>query len=293
MRKIRVKFKNFWRDFDCYDNIFTDILGVKYDVVVSDDAEYVFTGDRNYRENGKVNILYTGEPSNDIGVCDYYLSQYDTKADNYVRFPLYLYYIRDFVKNGVIPGFDFFSSERFFTGDDLSRKTGFCNFVCGGPLNGNGQYRDVFVKELMKYKRVDCPGTRFNNMPRLVGDSSDGLMASRYKRDFISRYKFTIGFENNSTKDGYDGYTSEKFIEPLVSNSMVIYWGNKYISREFNTGSFVNFHDYEDMGKVINRIIELDNNDDEYMGVMREKYVARNEYMDMDFLVSLFDKIIK
>ena len=60
------------------------------------------------------------------------------------------------------------------------------------------------------------------------------------KIDFIMDHKFTIAFENSS----YPGYTTEKIFEPMLVNSIPLYWGNPLVDRDFNTKSFLNFHDY-------------------------------------------------
>lgn len=293
MKNIKISFKNFWYDFNTTNNIFTSILKKKWNVIIDDiNPDYIFTGDKNIINKNKCNIYFSGEPSWDKGNCDWGLVQYDIyDKPNYIRFPLYLYYIHYYINNGSIKDYSYFYNEKNFNKEFLNQKTNFCNFICGGPYNGNGQYRDYFVKELMKYKNIHCPGTRFNNIGRLLGDSSNGLLCSSYKTDFIKKYKFTIGFENNSTRDGYNGYTTEKFIEPLLSNSMLIYWGNPNISNEFNTNSFINFHDYNDIDLVINKIIELDNNDDLYLERINNPYTLDNDYFNQDYLISLFEKI--
>lgn len=295
MKTIKVSFKNFWYDFNTQDNIFTYILKHKYNVIIDNvNSEYNFTGNKDIIDNNKVNIFYSGEPSYDKGRCDWGLVNYHLyDKQNYLRFPLYLYYIYDFMKKGDINGFEYFYNSRFFNIDSLKEKTKFCTFIASGPQNGVGQYRDIFVQKLMKYKQIDCPGTRFNNMNRLPGDSSNGLLASVYKRKFIKDYKFVIGFENTSTKDGYEGYTTEKLIEPMITNSIPIYWGNKLIHNEFNTKSFINFWDYKNEDDVINKIIELDNNNEMYIDMMNQKYTTNNDYLNINYLISLLEKIIK
>lgn len=45
--------------------------------------------------------------------------------------------------------------------------------------------------------------------------------------------------------------------------------------------------------KFIERIIELDNNDDLYLEYMNEKYTLNNKYFDYDYLLSILEKFIK
>src|SRR5438309_10477229 len=77
------------------------------------------------------------------------------------------------------------------------------------------------------------------------------------KIEFLKRYKFNIAFENASLP----GYTTEKIVEPMAARCLPIYWGNPLIHREFNPKSFLNYVDFRDEAALIERIIELDQND--------------------------------
>ena len=101
-----------------------------------------------------------------------------------------------------------------------------------------------------KYKKVDSGGRYLNNVGGPVPD----------KLDFIKEYKFTMSFENSS----YPGYTTEKIIEPMFVRSIPVYWGNPNIATEFNPGSFINLHDFVTVDEAIQRIIEIDQDDELY-----------------------------
>jgi hypothetical protein len=92
------------------------------------------------------------------------------------------------------------------------------------------------------------------------------------KLEFIRKFKFTIAFENFS----YPGYTTEKLTEPMVMQSLPIYWGNPLVHYDFNPRSFINWHDYGNDEAVIERIIELDRNDDLYLEYLGEPYYHNN-----------------
>ena len=59
------------------------------------------------------------------------------------------------------------------------------------------------------------------------------------KRAFLADHRFTIAFENES----HSGYTTEKVVEPMLVNSIPIYWGDPLIGRDFDTRSFLSAHD--------------------------------------------------
>jgi alpha(1,3/1,4) fucosyltransferase len=91
-------------------------------------------------------------------------------------------------------------------------KRNFCNFVAS---NGNCPERNQFVEKLSKYKKVDCGGKWMNNIGYNVSD----------KRKFQSTYKFSIAFENDAYRKGYEWYITEKIMEPMTVNSIPIYKG--------------------------------------------------------------------
>jgi len=301
MKTIRLAIINQWPDFDYQDNIFTYILSKEYNIIRDNqNPEYVITGNHNeYRYPNAIKIFWSGEPIQEKGNCDYALIQYDTNWKNFFRLPLYIYWVYDVMVRGQLSdGFDFFTKERTFYRDEIKNRK-FCNWVCGGQYPGDNTKRDKLYKLINQYKHIDCAGSRFNNIPKLSGGSNTPCIRSIYKRDFISNYKFTIGFENQSTienfhtipEDGIYGYTTEKFIEPMLANSLLLYWGNKDIGNEFNKDSYINYSDYDNDESFINRIIEVDKDDDLYYHYMTQKYTTYNKYFDIDYLVSIMKQI--
>ena len=90
--------------------------------------------------------------------------------------------------------------------------------------------------------------------------------------EFLKKYKFTIAFENES----FPGYTTEKIFEPMLVNSIPIYWGNPEIHRDFNTESFISYHDFNNEKELIDYIIEVDNNDELYLQILEQPYFKDN-----------------
>ena len=143
----------------------------------------------------------------------------------------------------------------------------FCNFVAS---NGNCQERNQFVQQLSKYKKVDSGGRWMNNIGYAVDD----------KLKFQSEYKFSIAFENNAYRPGYEWYITEKIMQPMTVNSIPIYSGGSGVMNDFNKKSFISLHDFENMGNMIEYIIELDNNDDKYLEVLKQPWFNNNQIPD-------------
>ena len=74
---------------------------------------------------------------------------------------------------------------------------------CGAVIsNKNAFFRNKFISELNKYKKVDMGGKYKNNIGKNV----------KNKIEFLSSYKFSIAMENSEG----DGYTSEKIIQSFI-----------------------------------------------------------------------------
>lgn len=156
----------------------------------------------------------------------------------------------------------------------LNRK--FCCVVLGRQV-GSYSPREDFFQELSRYKKVDSAGRRLNNIGHTLP------MERGAKIEFCKNYKFTMAFENMSAI----GYTTEKLPEAMQAHSVGLYWGNPQIGLDFNERSFVNcggdgnermgVYNRVDYAAIMDRIIQLDSNDDEYAKIVAEPYYVNNE----------------
>ena len=253
-KKIKIDFSDFWGGFDKTNNYFFNLLKEEYDVEISNNPDYLFFSvfgnqHQNYR---CTKIFYTGENiAPPLGQYQWSFSfEYSDDPRNY-RLPHYLLY----------DGYYELVRDKVIEKSMVNRK--FCNFVAS---NGNCQERNQFVQQLSKYKKVDSGGRWMNNIGYAVDD----------KLKFQSEYKFSIAFENNAYRPQHPGYTTEKVMQPMTVNSIPIYWGNPLIGKEFNTKSFVNFYDFGYTGNMIEYIIELDNNSEKYLEILRTPWFTDN-----------------
>lgn len=259
MQTIKVYFVDFWDDFDPKKNFFTKLLSDKYNIVIdSISPDYIFYSCFSfniYKYPNAIKIYFTGENDvPDFNLADYALGfHYIDFEDRYLRFPLYLldHYAWNYLDT---------LGTKLVSIDLANRK--FCNFVYSNKKNAD-PIRDKFFFELSKYKKVDAGGRLYNNVGGPVKD----------KCAFLSDYKFTIAFENSSV----NGYTTEKVVEPMLVNSIPIYWGNKLIGRDFNSSSMLVVEDENDFGRVIDEIKYLDENDDAYLAKLRKSWFVRKE----------------
>ncbi len=264
MKKIRVKLCNLdeKHSYSCGHYILS-ILKKYYNVEISENPEYVFYNEStyDYLKYDAVRIFYTGENIHpNYNLCDYAISfDYADFGDRHYRFPVY--YISNFYRReelAQLASRDFttpnFKAQQHFSKDDLGRKTDFCSFVYSNYVGDEA--RKIFFDKLNIYKKVNSGGAYLNNIGYRVGD----------KLQFESKHKFSIAFENSSRS----GYTTEKLPTAIIANTIPIYWGNPDIGKEFNEKRFINCHAYKDFDSVIERIKEIDQNDELYMRIMQE-----------------------
>lgn len=298
-KTIKIDFKNFFESFDKEDNFITNYLRPSYEVVISDKPDYMFysvyaetiptrdihkQGDMikkispalylflrklyskfRFRSELKkigapegdfVKIYYAAEgeePTTDE--CDWVIAAYPYEEINDIK------YIE--IPNHLINDFRF--------GDDLQlpfkreidfekikkEKSKFCNFIYSQEI----PFRNKFFKDLSKHKKIDSPGRCMTNMKPIAEsnarDSRRSINWAEEKLEFLKPYKFTIAFEN-----GLDnGFTTDKLVHPFLVNSIPIYMGNSKVDKRFNTESFINYHDFNNMDEFIEHIKKVDSDD--------------------------------
>jgi hypothetical protein len=241
---IKIDFVDFWPSFDKHDNFFTRLLRRYLDISISDNPDYIFVSlfGARFLQYDCVKIGFFGEnirPNFDF--FDYVLGfDWLTYGDRYYRLPLYRCY-DTWRSLGCRPA---------VTHAQLQQKTGFCNFIYSNGDRADST-RTRFFHQLSKYKSIVSGGRHLNNLGYCVPD----------KLAFIKDFKFTIAFENES----FAGYTTEKITDAFAAGTVPIYWGNPLIANDFDSGSFVNCHEFANFDQVIDYIIELDNNDELFL----------------------------
>lgn len=217
------------------------------DVQECDDPDFLFYGPftHEHLKFDCVRIMWTGENLRpDFNICDYAVG-FDRMdfPDRYVRIPLYYFYQEDYK----------IAREKHLHVDENAAKRKFCNFVYS---NQNAPQREEMFRLLSAYKQVDSGGRFMNNIGGPVAD----------KIAFQSGYKFTIAFENSSTP----GYATEKILHAFSAGTVPIYWGDPEIAKDFNDKAFINCHAYGSLEEVVQKVIEIDQDDALYEQMLRE-----------------------
>ncbi|MFH1325761.1 MAG: glycosyltransferase family 10 [archaeon] len=359
---IKIDFRYYWGHFNPEDNIIINLLKKDYNVIIDkDNPDYVFYStydkkrpinsktfgrigifiERNFpnlyrvlrdvyyfrRERWKmpviegdfVKIFFTVENAiPNMNKCDWaFTNEFDEilKHPRHLRISNYTFYsVKD--PKALIKDKNY-NPEKI-----LKEKKKFCVFICSNDV----AFRNKFFKALCKYKKVESWGKVLNNMGKgipkvyeIEGKKSKKETRRYIPEGFLKQYKFIIAFENASHR----GYTSDRKIEPMMANCIPIYWGNPLVHWEFNTKSFVNYHEFEKeikknipkiifdipligwftkkrvekktLKKVIQRIKNLDKNEELYLEMLKEPWYIDNKpskYLDKDLIRKRLKKII-
>uniref|UniRef100_H0V0S8 GDP-fucose protein O-fucosyltransferase n=2 Tax=Cavia porcellus TaxID=10141 RepID=H0V0S8_CAVPO len=129
--------------------------------------------------------------------------------------------------------------------------------------------RDRYVRELMRYIRVDSYGKCLQNkqLPTArLQDTSTATTEDPELLAFLSRYKFHLALENAICND----YMTEKLWRPMHLGAVPVYRGSPSV-RDWmpNNHSIILIDDFDSPQKLAEFIDFLDKNDEEYM-----KYLA-------------------
>lgn len=272
IKTIKIKFVDFYEPFDHTNNFVWKFLenSPKYKPELSDDPDYVVYsvfGDKHL-DYDCVKIFFTGEDqSPDFNLCDYAMGfDHINFKDRYLRLPLYFLYSEHYK----------LMSEKHL--NDF-QKDEFCSFVYS---NGRAtSVREELFNKVSEYKQVNSGGRYKNNVGGPVPD----------KLEFEKKHKFALAVENVS----HDGYTTEKLIQSFAAGCIPIYYGDPGILNEFNEEAFINVRSYETIDQVIDKIKEIDQNDELYTKMLRTPALVNpNAYSDMmasvdEFLDNIFE----
>ena len=281
MKKIKVAYVDFWKNFIPEEFIFHKNLKKIYDVeITKDNPDFVFCSwfGNEFLKYKCPRILFLGEAiCPDFNLYDYAIGFDDIHfGDRYLRYPLFLTDKK--MLESALHKHE--RSEEYY----LNKKK-FCCFVVSSG-GGVDDVRNHFFEELCEYKKVDSGGRFKNNLP-------DGQPV-KDKIEFQEDYRFCIAFENTK----FPGYVTEKIIEAWASGTIPIYYGDPEIGKIFNTKAMIYCDGKEDFKNVIEQIEKIDSNDEKYLEMVKQPILENNhdiekmmqeEYL-LQFLKNIFDQ---
>ncbi|KPI93092.1 Alpha-(1,3)-fucosyltransferase 10 [Papilio xuthus] len=130
--------------------------------------------------------------------------------------------------------------------------------------------RDIYVKELMKYIKIDSYGICLNNkkLPNKFTEDYLNKLHDDEFLHFIARYKFVIAIENGICYD----YVTEKFWRAIKVGTVPIYFGSPLIKDWYpNNKSAILLQDYPTPKMMSNYITKMLNDDTLYESYLEHK----------------------
>lgn len=252
-----------------------EVLSRRYDVVRDDnDPNILIFGDENF---GQINLTYdhnkvfkifmTGENRRFYNYKCHMGITFDHIDDTlHFRIPLYIHELYS-LKN----------DSKYDGPIDIVDKSGFATFVVS---NGTSQRRNELFHVVNSYKTVDSGGPHFNNIGHVI--PRDTIT----KINFMKTRKFNLAFENSS----YPGYVTEKILQAFYARTVPIYWGSPCVDLDFNPDAFINWHDYKNDKKFLERIIEVDNDEKLYNNMLNQPMFRNNKFLDMDIFLDWWEE---
>jgi len=256
---------------DKANNFFVDLLQRHFTVAISDRPDLLFysdtAGSHLHRLYSCKKVFWTGESTlPDFNVCDFAMTPRKIDDPRHCRLPFY------------VVGTECNAIDLIKAPDDAEQVLRQTRHGCGVVISNTGKkasYRNQFFHKLSNRIEVHSGGRGFNN---IGGPIPSGGVA---KHDFLRRFRFNMCFENLS----FPGYATEKLVEAMWARCIPIYWGDPEIDVQFNPQSFINVSDFATEEAAMDRICEIENDDQSYLAMLKEPFFPDNqpnEFFDLD-----------
>lgn len=270
MKTVKLNYCGMGNDFDETQNLIYDLLKIQgFDVQISEDPDYLicnFSEDNHYPYCGKpqVRIMHSGENYiPDFNLIDYSICPYPIAfGDRNFYLPTCVWPREHWQSLAVKPRSPEVAQAL------LQQKEYFANFIAGHESEYN--IRGDFFKKLCQYKRVESPGTYLNNMP----DGQTVDFHDESKTAFQRKCKFTLCFESTN----HWGFVTEKIVDAFYADTIPVYYGSPTVTDIFNRDAFINVADFDSFDAAIERIIELDQDDEAYLKMLSQPILVDPGY---------------
>ena len=251
---IRIKFINFWADFNYENNFITDLLK-KYNidyVIVNDNIDYLFVGSfiNNLNDVDIINsyppdtkkILFISEPIEIYYPITYNLfindkfnyvfgsinNLYKNNKQIHFKFPLYMLYF-DYKNSNL-----YLDVNNYVLNQYIYSKQIICLINSHDSRNSR---TPIYMNLLRKGININCPGKLFNN-------SSNEELNLIGKQEYLKKFIFNICPENTKTLP--KGYITEKLLQSCIAGCIPIYCGSfDDIDEKIFNKNRILFYDYD------------------------------------------------
>ena len=229
------------------------------------------TEEYHYCSNNTLNILISGEAWNLTKI--YYDIAIDTKCKPTAAVTIYYPFIFSSIHE---------HKKSCNPKDYVNDRNCFCAYM----YHISYEHRIEYFHLVSTYKKVDALGKCCNNIDIL--DTRDKYDQNETYNDiavgYYTHYKFVLAIENTFV----EGYSTEKLMNPLIANSIPIYWGHPYIFKYINKKRVIYIPDFKTDQELLDRIAYLDTNNEAY-----EQIVKEDIYADPAFTIDKFEEGVR
>jgi alpha(1,3/1,4) fucosyltransferase len=281
--KIRIDFSDFGANVSKQNHFLYRVLSERFDLDLCDRPDFLVydVAGHAFRLHSCVRIRFTCESSApDFNETDYSVGPLTLEDPRHLYLPVYV----------VFGPAEAIVKQHEDAKAILARKTKFCSFIVSGYNPRKNRNRLDIFNAISRYKRVDSGGRFMNNI--------GGPIPNRYagKQAFLAAYKFNIAYENAIRP----GYITEKIYHAMQARCLPIYWGDSSVKRQFNPRSFLDRSDFPSDEALVQKVIELDQDDGKYLEYARQPYLPNDEPTAcfsheriLDFFERIFDTPIQ
>lgn len=222
--------------------------------------------------NETLNIMISGDPWYIGSMYDISIdTKYENGSKTVLYYPFLVSSIREHAK----------SIDPIFYPNNRSK---FCAYMYNQVYPHRVAYNQLFNR----YKPVDALGECCKDRTKPATPSSRYTYnATETYNDIAVQtytdYKFVLAIENNMIK----GYSTEKLLNPLIANSIPIYWGDSDIFTLINKRRVVYVPDFETDELLLQHIIHLDNDDAAYQAIVNEPI-----FVDPNFSIDAQEQLL-
>lgn len=226
----------------------------------------VFGGrDKILNSNANIKIFYTGEAVK-VGFKDYYDNVLDIvdlslgfnheKCDNYVRFPIWIWYRNNF--NIFELNKDNIHKKVVEINNIKFKKDKFASLIA--RASSNILRKDIYDK-MSNIDKISCPSNFMHN------DDSLKTIFNDNKNEYLKQFKFNICPENCIE----DGYITEKLFDAFNAGCIPIWSGDKNLEGDvINKDAILYWDENSDNISILKEIELLHKNDELY-----DKFVSQ------------------
>ena len=310
-------------------NFFNEILSIKYNVIIdSENPDIVFYTNQFYREdeidfytNSKIKgiheyddnvkkVFLSGEARPDFNSHmnkgeNYYAMGYEhLDHERYLRFPTHVldvYVLHN--EGGMFDSPYGWMTEIRNSEEIIKSKKHFCSIVQASHNPDREKLFDEisknhWIKSSGPWRQTVEPDESLN--PHKYHNYSSNEFMGRIdgltykdKINFFSDSMFNIAFQYTDT----DYLVQEKIVHSYASNSIPIFYGNKYIEEEhFNPDTFINCHKFKNYEELVEFLNLLYTDKDRLKKYFDNPIFVNNKlpiYFEKEYVLNFLEKILE